>query len=701
MVAERYPLAAELPSMDRLSPFLHRVVAPATLALALLAVAVIPASAEPPPALEGPVTDHAGVLDEAEVAAAIERTLDEHGVQVWVLFVESTDGQPATDYASETFRINSMGADDVLLLVAIDDRTDAIWVADGLDGITPDEVDEIISGELEPRLRDGDFTEAAVATVEALGQANSTSEEPIPPAEPEPTPAPQADGGGALGFLLPLLVIGAIVGGVLLVARAVRARSAGEERNRRTGALAREANELLISTDERIRDAGQEVDFVEAQYGPAEVDPLKQAVAQARDELRAAFGVRQRLDDAEPETPEAREQMLREIVERLTRANAALDAQTERIQRLRDLERDAPATLAALPERIGAVEERLPAGEAALAALGRYAPSATQSVRGNVVEARKGLAGASEAVTAGTAALQAGDTAKAASATRLALEGVTGATGLLDGIDRLGASIAAAEQELPAELRETETDLADAVEAAGAEPASAVATRLDAAQRALADARAAASAAPADPAAALSKANEAHRLADEVLAAAREQAAAKQRLAASASASIRTAAAAVDRAGDFIATRRPGVGRAARTRLAEAERNLTDAQALERTDPAMAAQAAGRAERMANEAYSLADDDFNDWDNGGPGWGQRRGSGGDVAGAILGGILGGILSGGGTGGGGWGGSPWGGSGGSRGGGFPGWGGGGFGGGGGGGVGGGGGGGGGFGRGGRW
>jgi DNA repair ATPase RecN len=198
------------------------------------------------------------------------------------------------------------------------------------------------------------------------------------------------EAGAALGFLLPLLAIGAIAGGVFLIARALRARSAGEERDRRTGALAREANELLISTDERIRDAGQEVDFVDAQYGPAEVDPLKQAVVAARGELRAAFEIRQRLDDAEPETPEAREQMIREIVDRLTKANAALDAQTDRIRQLRDLERDAPATLAALPDRIAAIEERLPVSETALAALARYAASASQSVRGNVVRGAQG-----------------------------------------------------------------------------------------------------------------------------------------------------------------------------------------------------------------------------------------------------------------------------------------------------------------------
>ena len=79
----------------------------------------------------------------------------------------------------------------------------------------------------------------------------------------------------------------------------------------------------------------------------------------------------------------------REIVERLTRAHAVLDAQTERIRQLATsnaTRRDACRTAG----RIDAVEVRLPAGEAALTALDRYAPSASQTVRGNVVEAAQG-----------------------------------------------------------------------------------------------------------------------------------------------------------------------------------------------------------------------------------------------------------------------------------------------------------------------
>ena len=246
--------------MIRPTPLILRAVVLATLVLGLLAVSTVPASAEPPPQLEGPVTDHAGALDggAGDVEAAIERTLEDQGVQAWVLFVDSTDGQPAPEYASETARINSLGADDALVLVALEDRTDAIWVAEGLDEISDDEIDAIIADELEPLLRDGDFSAAAIAAVEGLGAANDTAAAPAEPAPAEPAPSQdETGGGGALGLLLPLLFIGLIVGGVLLVIRAVQGRGEAEERDRKTGALAREANSLLISTDERIRDAGR------------------------------------------------------------------------------------------------------------------------------------------------------------------------------------------------------------------------------------------------------------------------------------------------------------------------------------------------------------------------------------------------------------------------------------------------------------
>ncbi len=670
--------------MRRPTHSLLRILALAALVPLLLAVSASTVLADPIPRIQGPVTDLTGALSgrEGDVEAAIERTLDEHNLQVFVLFVNSTDDMTVTDYVDETARVNSLGGNDAIVLVAMDDRTDAIWVADGLEAITDDEIDAIIVDELEARLQDGDFAGAAIAATEALGTANASGAPPpaatAPPgatAAPQPTPEQPTEEGGGLGTIIVAAAL--LGGGGFLVYRAVRGRREAERtEQQRQADLSREANAGLIAIDERIRDATQEIGFVEAQYGAGETEPLRAAVATARAELTAAFEIRQRLDDAEPETPPERQAMLAEIVERTKRANAALDEQAERIRRLHEIERDAPKILEGLPGRIAAVEERLPRAETALAGLGRYATSSWQAVRGNVEEARKGLVGARAAVDEGTAALAGGDTAAAATDTRVALEGVTGAEKLLDAIDRLVATIAAAEERVPLELREAETDLADARSARGRPGTddAQLAPRLAAAERALAAARQEAAMRPPDPVAALEAATDAHRLADEALLVAREQERAHARVVAAVDSQIRTAAASVDRAADFIESRRRGVGRRARTRLAEAERHLNDAAALQATDPRLALDAAGRAQRLADEAYRLAADDFNDWDQGGPGWGQRSGGESDLAGAVLGGIIGGVLSG----GGGWGGSPWGGGG--RGGGFGGWGGGGFGGG---------------------
>jgi hypothetical protein len=257
----------------------------------------------------------------------------------------------ATEFADETARVNSLGGDDALLLVAVDDRTDAIWVSNALP-ITDAEINDVIVGALEPGLRSGDFPAAVVATAEALGAAASGV-----PVEPGPTDSPNktegpvvvppdgnppsgpANGLGLLGLVgLVLLALG-VVSVVVWAASRVGAWREAEERDRRTGKLARETNARLIALDDRIRAADQEAGFVEAQFGADEAGPLRAAVASAKAELGGAFEVRQRLDDDQPEDPPTRERMLNDILERLGRAGAALDAQAKRIDELRTLER--------------------------------------------------------------------------------------------------------------------------------------------------------------------------------------------------------------------------------------------------------------------------------------------------------------------------------------------------------------------------
>jgi len=674
------------------------------LAAAVLALACAStALAVSPPRLQGAVTDEVGVLggDTGQVEAALDDLLRDEGIQLFVLFVSTTEDLTVTEFADETARVNSLGADDALLVVAIDDRTDAIWISDRLDDeVTDRELDSIIADSLEPALRDGDFGGAAIVTAKALGEAASTAPSPAPTST-----SPDAHGGiGGIdvGLILGLLLL---AGGIVIVAgwllSRLSSRREAEERDRQTGKVAREANAMLLAIDERTRTADQEAGFVEAEFGENEAKPFRTAIVEAREELRAAFGVRQKLDDAEPEDPPTRVAMLNDIVERCRRAGAALDRQAARIGELRNLERNAPAILAGLPAQVEAQEQRLPAAETTLADLGRYAEPAWSAVKGNVAEARKGLTGARDAVERGLAAIDKSDPRTAAHEIVTAQEGVAGATTLLDAVDKLATSVREDESRLADELRAAATDLADARAALPAPTGGAAsphAAALADAEASLRSASDAAAAVPLDPRAAYRLAASARRGSGEVLASVRRDAAQQAQLAAALQASLASARADVDRAADFIATRRSGVGRRARTRLAEAERSLETALGLRDSDPNAAMDHARQAERMAEEAYSLAAADFDGWNQGGPNP-TRGGGGSDIAGAILGGIIGGILSGGGHGGG-WGGSPWGSSGPSGGGG--GWGGGGHSRGGGfGGFGGGGGGGGGHSRGGRW
>ncbi|HSK23948.1 MAG TPA: hypothetical protein VK906_12265, partial [Egicoccus sp.] len=139
----------------------------------------------------------------------------------------------------------------------------------------------------------------------------------------------------------------------------------------------------------------------------------------------------------------------------------------------------------------------------------------------------------------------------------------------------------------------------------------------------------------------------------------------RERDTAAAAAALQSARAVHARAADYLATRREGVGREARTRLQEAERHLEAAIAALESDPATAVGHARTAERLADEAYRLAQRDFDQYDQfRGP---FGRGPFGGRRGPTI--VIGGFpipLGGSGWGGGGRGGSVWGSPGGGRG-----------------------------------
>jgi uncharacterized membrane protein YgcG len=666
----------------------RRTAAVALTALLLVAVAALgaapPVIAQSVPKLAAQVTDDAGALSggRGDLDAALTR-LQDAGVQLWVAFVHTTGSDTPGDFAKATFEQNGLGGNDMLLVVAVDDHRYAWWEQGAVSSLSSSTIDADASRTLEPRFRAGDYAGGVADFADAIRTDLASGGKP----GGDGSGGTSGDGSGIGSAVsdavsrvvaLALLAIGIVallLVGIVVFRRWRNVRLTAEERDRRTGELARRANAGLIAADDAVREATQDLGFAEAQFEDADVAPLRGAIAAAKTELSAAFAVRQKLDDEIPEDPPTREAMLGEIVDRTDRAVAGLDAERKRIQGLREAEQQAPRILDELPARVAALEARLPAAEATLTRLRAFAAGSLAAVAGNAVEARKRLADSTAEVERGRAALAASppDTHAAGRSVRRVTGAIAEAGALLDAIDRTAAALDDARGRVDREIADAAADLEKARAAAGSSPEPAVRDHLTEAATLLDRARAAATAPQPDVLAAVQAAQGANTAADRILAGIREVEAQRTREAAALRASLQTAETLVAQASDYITTRRSGVGREARTRLAEAERHLESARALAATDAAGAKSEADTAARMANEAYDLARSDFDGGDG-------RGGGGSDLGKLILGGIILGNVLGGGRHGGGWGGTPWGMPGGGGGWGGGGWGGGGFGGG---------------------
>jgi uncharacterized membrane protein YgcG len=649
----------------------HTAVRLLALVALALAIVAIPAGAlaANEPRLSGPITDltqdQVTANGRAEAEQALRRLQDEANVQLFALYVDSTGGPNINDYASAVGTANSLGTNDALLVVAVADRTYSLRIDSSLeDVITPDEAEQLRGDLIEPQLRDGDWSGAIAAAASGLMEAASSAAPVGPGTDPGTVPQPAPAGGVNL---LPILGIGLLVLGGLWVFGALSSgrrtrqqeKRTAEERDKRTGDLAREANQQLIRADDALRDADQELAFAEAQFGDTEVGPYRDAILNARNEMKAAFAVRQKLDDDVPEDPETRQKLLTEVLERARRAQGLLDEEGSRIAQLRDLERSAPQILAALPAQMDEMEGRIPDSEATLAGLSGYAESSWKAVTGNVAEAQKRIAHARQQVEAGRSASDAGDTSGAARAARSAQEATAEASRLLEAIGTLAKSLREAQATVNQELAAASADVAAARQTVAREGGT-LGARLAEAEAALDGAQREIARPQPDFLAAHRLATQANRVADEILAGAQEIAQRRSREVELVASALRQAEASYFRAADFIASRRRGIGRAARTRLAEAESHLERAQSIANEDPRAALGEAQRAYDLAEEAYSQAVDDFDDYDSYGGGiFGGRRG-GGIFPFPI---IIGGGGWGGSQSGGGWGGTPWGSSGG--------------------------------------
>jgi hypothetical protein len=447
--------------------------------------------------------------------------------------------------------------------------------------------------------------------------------------------------------------------------------------------LRKKSGSLLIEADNAINSSEQELGFAQAQYGDAAVGNFTKALQEAKGHMSESFKLQQQLDDHIPDTEEQQRSWLGEIIRRSEAALASLQEQKADFDSLRELEKNAPQALAAVNAGAQEADARIATAEQTLTTLrAKYADSALVQVSDNIGQAKERLAFVQNASSTARDKLAAGEGSLAAVAVRAAEESLHQTKVLLEAITKVSGNLDEARNSLEAAVVDTSQDLAQAkaMIQSGAHPE--LAGPVAGVEAALAQVKAEIQGGKIDPIATLERVETAHQSLDQSLTGIRDQQEQARRAQASLQQTIMSAQAQISATSDYITARRGGVGTEARTRLAEAQRNLDYALSISRNDPVTALTYAQQAHALAAQAAQLAQGDVDSFGYANQGYGRGGmfgggGGGGGLGGAILGGILinsilnggsGGGWGGGHSDGGGWGGGDFGGGGGDFGGG---------------------------------
>ncbi|MEU6584326.1 TPM domain-containing protein [Nocardia sp. NPDC046763] len=603
------------------------------LASALVGRWAAPATAEAPLRLPGYVTDNAGALDRgqtAELQQAVDSLYSRDHERLWVVYVRNFNGMDSHSWGEQTARLSGFGDRDVLLSVAIDDRAYA-FTGTLPKSVSDKDLDKLLIDQVEPKLRDGDWAGAGLATASGLSHAMSGS------------------GGVVLGTLLILALVGALaVLGAWLWSRRRkmrRERSVMDSARKTdpTDTAALEAlplvvldavsKETLVDTDNAIRTSTEELRLATDEFGTTATAPFTAALTGAKNALAKAFSIRQQLDDDIPETPDQQQRMLVELITSCGSANRELDAKVGEFDAMRDLLINAGERLDALTRAMVELTARLPKSQAMLTQLVADHPaSVIAPVRDNVSMAQERIGFAEQTIEDGRAAVAkpVGQQGAAVADIRTAESAVGAARTLLDAVDTAAVDIDQARAGLPAIIEELHRDLATAAglsEHGGTELPSATAAARTALDQATTDAA-------TNPLGVFRRAISADTALDQAIASATDRKRAADDLRRRLDHTLTAARSQVNAAADFISTRRGGVDAEPRTRLAEAQRSLEQAEQLAPTDPDRALQSAQRAAELGARALHTAQAAVRDWQAR-----QHRVTSGSQTGAILGGIL--------------------------------------------------------------
>ena len=605
---------------------------------AILLALGLPALAASPLSISDSVTDPDGWLSSADrstIESATSRAASS-GKPVKVVVVANFSGTDADSWCKQTVERSSLANGTVVYVIAYSQRRDA---ACSYNGPSSSSLQSAVRAS-EAQLTPNPLTSSAVANgVNAfvntlLSGTSSSGSSSTGSSYSSNAGATNDDGRSLLGFfsMFLLLVVGVIAIAIGVARSSRRNRLAAQQATQvdaeRAAHAAQEANRQLLSADEQVRTATDELNYARAQFGLNSTDEFARAIEAGKAAVSRGFSAQGQMNSATAPAEQLR--LATAIMQDLGANMNPLSA----IQASFATKR---AEQASLPERIAEARERLAEeltdlerAKSELASISTLYPAQMlASLQDNPEQASALLTSARTALDTAEASAPT-DRAHAASALDTALRALTMANHQTDAIFSAKSDLDAIRDRLVTAISSISSDITD-VNELNTDPAVFNPMVADA-HAAIAEAQAAL-ANTGDPLAALEHLRMSEATLDAALEPLRTKEEAYEKARTAAEAQISLAESAVSQAQRYVQGRRGAIDLELRSTLNNAETALSTAQRSLEDDPEAASTHAMNARALADSVMATPIQNF------GGSWGQPTTGNGSYTGSSLGDFL--------------------------------------------------------------
>lgn len=605
---------------------------------AILLALGLPALAASPLSISDSVTDPDGWLasaDRSTIESATSRAASS-GKPVKVVVVANFSGTDADSWCKQTAERSSLANGTVVYVIAYSQRRDA---ACSYNGPSSSSLQSAVRAS-EAQLTPNPLTSSAVANgvnafVNTLLSGTSSSGSSSTGSSYSSNPgATNDDGRSLLGFfsMFLLLVVGVIAIAIGVARSSRRNRLAAQQATQvdaeRAAHAAQEANRQLLSADEQVRTATDELNYARAQFGLNSTDEFARAIEAGKAAVSRGFSAQGQMNSA---TAPAEQLRL------ATAIMQDLGANMNPLSTIQASFATKRAEQASLPERIAEARERLAEeltdlerAKSELASISTLYPAQMlASLQDNPEQASALLTSARTALDTAEASAPT-DRAHAASALDTALRALTMANHQTDAIFSAKSDLDAIRDRLVTAISSISSDITD-VNELNTDPAVFNPMVADA-HAAIAEAQAAL-ANTGDPLAALEHLRMSEATLDAALEPLRTKEEAYEKARTAAEAQISLAESAVSQAQRYVQGRRGAIDLELRSTLNNAETALSTAQRSLEDDPEAASTHAMNARALADSVMATPIQNF------GGSWGQPTTGNGSYTGSSLGDFL--------------------------------------------------------------